>query len=144
MTTCQRTVMKEEENSSQKMCTNTTETTRKQANKTYPQIYNPTLNEWRNSRERLLKDDYLSILWAKEFLSNKLRQQVQEVKGHFNIKLGITIPDLKLYFRVLVSKQHGIGISWDMNTNRAEDTEKTTHRHNHLMVDEVLKSYVGE
>ena len=57
------------------------------------------------------------------------------MKDHFNVNLGITIPDLKLYYRNALSSQNGNGISADMETNGAEDTETNTCRHSHLITE---------
>jgi hypothetical protein len=45
------------------------------------------------------------------------------------------IPDFKLYYKVIVAKQHGTGTNIDMKTNGTEDLEIKPQSYSHFIFD---------
>ena len=66
----------------------------------------------------------------KKILGNISGQQIEELKINFDKKLHITITDLKLYYKTVFSKQHGIGFNRHgdkKNRKRKTNTQRNNH-----------------
>ena len=81
-----------------------------------------------------LEKNTLNFIWNQKVCIAKTILSKKNKAG------GIMLPDFKLYYRLQLSKQYGLGTKTEMQTNGTEAFELMPHIYNHLIFDKPDKN----